>query len=248
VPNDDPLYVGPLGRAGSPEAAQACRRADLLLVVGSRLGQFTSFYDERYIQPGTAIVQVDVDSRTSAASIRSRWGSRPTRVRRSRRRALQEELAGLQSLRPVTAGDLQLLQRDVEIRLSDWRGLLSRQVAQSRQILKKLLAGRIVFRQREDGDYEFSGQASLGRVLAGMLCTKAGVAPTGFEPVVGVRKCPSDRGVSARRADAPNVRDSAGGPASQAGGADTGCTHSSGALLCRWVSRAPALTCSRASR
>ena len=63
VPNDDPLYVGPLGRAGSPEAAQACRRADLLLVVGSRLGQFTSFYDGRYIQPGTAIVQVDVDSR-----------------------------------------------------------------------------------------------------------------------------------------------------------------------------------------
>jgi acetolactate synthase-1/2/3 large subunit/sulfoacetaldehyde acetyltransferase len=63
VPNDDPLYVGPLGRAGSPEAAQACRRADLLLVVGSRLGQFTSFYDARYIQPGTAIVQVDVDGR-----------------------------------------------------------------------------------------------------------------------------------------------------------------------------------------
>ena len=63
VPNDDPLYVGPLGRAGAPEAAQACRRADLLLVVGSRLGQFTSFYDARYIQPGTAIVQVDIDSR-----------------------------------------------------------------------------------------------------------------------------------------------------------------------------------------
>jgi thiamine pyrophosphate-dependent acetolactate synthase large subunit-like protein len=63
VPNDHPLYVGPLGRAGAPEAAQACRRADLLLVVGSRLGQFTSFYDARYIQPGTPIVQVDVDSR-----------------------------------------------------------------------------------------------------------------------------------------------------------------------------------------
>jgi acetolactate synthase-1/2/3 large subunit/sulfoacetaldehyde acetyltransferase len=63
VPNDDPLYVGPLGRAGSPEAAQACRRADLLLVVGSRLGQFTSFYDARNIQPETAIVHVDIDGR-----------------------------------------------------------------------------------------------------------------------------------------------------------------------------------------
>ncbi len=63
VPNAHPLYIGPLGRAGSPEAAAACRRADLLLVVGSRLGQFTSFYDARYIQPGTPIVQIDIDGR-----------------------------------------------------------------------------------------------------------------------------------------------------------------------------------------
>ena len=92
-------------------------------------------------------------------------------------------MAGLQGLRPVTAEGLQRLRRDVEIRLSDWRGLLSRQIAQSRQIFKKLLVGRIVFRQTPDGDYEFSGEASLGRVLAGIVCTKAGVAPTGFEPV-----------------------------------------------------------------
>ena len=63
VPNDDPLYVGPLGRAGSPEAAAACRRADVLLVVGSRLGNFTTFYDDRYIVPGTRIIQIDIDSR-----------------------------------------------------------------------------------------------------------------------------------------------------------------------------------------
>jgi acetolactate synthase-1/2/3 large subunit/sulfoacetaldehyde acetyltransferase len=63
VPNTHPLYVGPLGRAGSPEAAIACRRADLLLAVGSRLGNFTSLFDERYIKPETAIVQIDIDSR-----------------------------------------------------------------------------------------------------------------------------------------------------------------------------------------
>ena len=63
VDNDDPLYVGPLGRAGSPEAAAACRRADVLLVVGSRLGNFTTFYDDRYIQPATRIIQIDIDSR-----------------------------------------------------------------------------------------------------------------------------------------------------------------------------------------
>jgi thiamine pyrophosphate-dependent acetolactate synthase large subunit-like protein len=62
-PNDEPLYIGPLGRAGAPEAADACRRADLLLVVGSRLGHFTTFYDHRYVQPGTPIVQIDIDAR-----------------------------------------------------------------------------------------------------------------------------------------------------------------------------------------
>src|SRR5512145_50254 len=63
VPNAHPHYIGPLGRAGAPEAAAACRRADLLLVVGSRLGNFTTYYDQRYIQPGTRIVQIDIDSR-----------------------------------------------------------------------------------------------------------------------------------------------------------------------------------------
>jgi thiamine pyrophosphate-dependent acetolactate synthase large subunit-like protein len=63
VPNAHPLYIGPLGRAGSPEAAAACTRADLLVVVGSRLGHFTTHFDHRYIQPGTAIVQIDIDSR-----------------------------------------------------------------------------------------------------------------------------------------------------------------------------------------
>jgi acetolactate synthase-1/2/3 large subunit/sulfoacetaldehyde acetyltransferase len=63
VPNAHPLYIGPLGRAGAPEAAEACRRADFLLVVGSRLGNFSTYYDHRYIQPGTRLVQIDVDAR-----------------------------------------------------------------------------------------------------------------------------------------------------------------------------------------
>ena len=63
LPNRHPLYIGPLGRAGSPEAAEACQRADLLFVVGSRLGNFTTYYDHRYIQPGARIVQIDIDSR-----------------------------------------------------------------------------------------------------------------------------------------------------------------------------------------
>jgi acetolactate synthase-1/2/3 large subunit/sulfoacetaldehyde acetyltransferase len=63
VPNAHPLYIGPLGRAGSPEAAAACRRADLLLAIGSRLGHFTTHFDDRYVKPETSIVQIDVESR-----------------------------------------------------------------------------------------------------------------------------------------------------------------------------------------
>ena len=63
MPNGHPLYVGPLGRAGSAEAAAACRRADVLLVLGSRLGQFTSHFDDRSIKPDTKIVQVDIDAK-----------------------------------------------------------------------------------------------------------------------------------------------------------------------------------------
>jgi acetolactate synthase-1/2/3 large subunit/sulfoacetaldehyde acetyltransferase len=63
VPSGHPLYVGPLGRAGSPEAASACRRADVVLVMGSRLGQFTTHFDDRYLRPETRIVQIDVEAR-----------------------------------------------------------------------------------------------------------------------------------------------------------------------------------------
>jgi hypothetical protein len=110
------------------------------------------------------------------------------RARERRRQALQTELSGLDGLQPVTTRDLQQIQHDVEARLADWRGLLRRHVAQSRQILKKLLVGRIVFQPRDDGTYEFSGQASLGRIIAGLACTKAVVAPTGFEPVFQTRQ------------------------------------------------------------
>ena len=63
VPNAHPLYIGPLGRAGSPEAAAICRRADLILAVGSRLAHFTTHFDHRYIAAGTPIVQIDIEAR-----------------------------------------------------------------------------------------------------------------------------------------------------------------------------------------
>jgi acetolactate synthase-1/2/3 large subunit/sulfoacetaldehyde acetyltransferase len=63
VPNSHPLYLGPLGRAGAPEAAAACRRSDVIVAVGSRLAQFTTQFDDRYIRPETALIQIDIEAR-----------------------------------------------------------------------------------------------------------------------------------------------------------------------------------------
>src|SRR5258705_747343 len=63
VPSAHPLYLGPLGRAGAPEAAAACRHADVLLAIGTRLRQFTSHFDDRAIRPEVALIHGDIDAR-----------------------------------------------------------------------------------------------------------------------------------------------------------------------------------------
>src|SRR5262249_37454042 len=63
VPSAHPLYVGPLGRAGAPEAAALIREADLIVAAGSRLGQFTTHFDDRYIRRDTPLIQIDIESR-----------------------------------------------------------------------------------------------------------------------------------------------------------------------------------------
>lgn len=61
VPNDHPLYIGPLGRAGAPEAGELCAKADVILAAGTRLSNFTSFYDNRYITKAAKIIQIEID-------------------------------------------------------------------------------------------------------------------------------------------------------------------------------------------
>jgi hypothetical protein len=64
---------------------------------------------------------------------------------------------------------------------------MGRRVAQARQLLRHLLVGRIAFTPRADGTVEFVGHASIGPLVAGTVLAglggKAGVSPTGFEPV-----------------------------------------------------------------
>ena len=61
VPSDHPYFLGHLGRLGSPEGIEAVRRSDLILAVGTRLGQSTTFFDNRYIQPDAKIIQIEID-------------------------------------------------------------------------------------------------------------------------------------------------------------------------------------------
>jgi len=58
---------------------------------------------------------------------------------------------------------------------------MARNVQQARQLLRRLLVGRIVFTPGPAG-VEFVGQVTLGNLLAGIACTKAMVSRPGLEP------------------------------------------------------------------
>ena len=61
VPNSHRLYIGTPGRRGSGETAEAIHRADVILALGTRLNQATTFWDYSVISPQTRIVQVNID-------------------------------------------------------------------------------------------------------------------------------------------------------------------------------------------
>ena len=64
------------------------------------------------------------------------------------------------------------LREDLGARLDDWQGLLERQPIQARQILRKLLVGRLSFEPFEDAagrGYHIRGQATYGRLLSGVV-------------------------------------------------------------------------------
>ena len=61
VPNSHPLYIGPPGGRGSGEAAEAMNRADVILALGTRINQASTFWNDSVINPDTKIVQVDID-------------------------------------------------------------------------------------------------------------------------------------------------------------------------------------------
>jgi hypothetical protein len=107
--------------------------------------------------------------------------------RETRRTQLRAELDQLQNqTSAVNSLDASCLRAELLDRLSDWKGLLRRQTSEARQILRRLLVGRLTFRPRTGEGvryYEFRGEGSLSGILTGIVRTEELVAPTGFEPV-----------------------------------------------------------------
>ena len=94
------------------------------------------------------------------------------KAREHRRTELQDAVASVQHLaRAVTLSRAEIDAR-VRVKLADWQGLLSRHVAQGRQILRKLLEGPIVCtpitEPRRQG-YAFRANVSLGQLITGVL-------------------------------------------------------------------------------
>ncbi len=88
-----------------------------------------------------------------------------------RRTALTERLAALETAAQTGARTSAAVHAELRSRLTEWRALLRRQVTQARQILRKLLVGRLAFTPAPDEQgkcFRFHGQGSLGRVLEGV--------------------------------------------------------------------------------
>ena len=92
---------------------------------------------------------------------------------------INTELAGLDGRTRVSGGERQRIERELRVRLDDWRGLLRRHVPQARQILRKLLVDRVVFTPTTDC-YEFTGSWTLGKLVSGVVDLPQRMAsPTG---------------------------------------------------------------------
>ena len=106
-------------------------------------------------------------------------------------KARAEHLNGLTLAAPNL--DSAKVKAELARRLADWRGMLRREPALARQILRKLVNGRITWTPRPEG-YHFKATATYGRLLEGIIGQQRGDGPLrvphllpGVEPG---RRCP----------------------------------------------------------
>ena len=70
--------------------------------------------------------------------------------RERQREAITQQIAGLDGLAQVSSLDVRRIERDLRGRVTEWRAQLRRQAPIARQIVTKLLDGRLVFTPPED--------------------------------------------------------------------------------------------------
>ena len=96
---------------------------------------------------------------------------------------LQAQLATAQHLAVTVSVDQ--IRTDLVQRLQEWRQLLRTHVAQSRQMLRKLLDGPLTLTPLEDGQVQVDGRVSYDKVLTGLVpaaLPHSVASPAGFEP------------------------------------------------------------------
>ena len=106
----------------------------------------------------------------------------------ARRGTLQARLTTME--RPAVRFD-RTLERRLRKAVEEWRAVLGRQVGQARQVVTKLLAGRLTFvPERRNGlnGFRFQATGTVDKLIAGVVpgqlsTLQTVVSPTGFEPV-----------------------------------------------------------------
>ena len=103
------------------------------------------------------------------------------KVRERRRADLKARLEHLEGLeRAAGSWNRTTFAESLRGALADWRGILEGNPVQARQILRKLLVGRLILSPtvREDGRYyEIAGKVSYGRLLTGIIGVQGLVPP-----------------------------------------------------------------------
>lgn len=110
------------------------------------------------------------------------------KAREQRRDTLQARIGGLESRLKLGDVDTRRLADKAAGRMHEWREILGEQPVKARQIVGKLLDGRLTFTPGEDESgrfYRFEGRGALGRLLAGVLSPRdlplSVVTPAGFD-------------------------------------------------------------------
>ena len=105
----------------------------------------------------------------------------PIRRNRTLRRSVSLERMSRQA-NDVGRFNRTAIDQRVRRHVNDWRSLLTKHVQDGRQLLREVLAGPLRFTPVER-TYQFEGEASIGRLLAGMAgLPTCLVAVRGIEP------------------------------------------------------------------